>query len=226
MQSSRPTRVVAAIAGLAVATSAVVATQVTAAPMDTTIYACKAKKGGALRSVSKKAKCGKTATKISWNTAGPAGPSGPTSPSLIGFTETTGVTLQPGAGWVTLGTVTFTASTAFRYDPEVSMSRDFVNLNCPGSTPNTAPFTYTAMSVVRRYVVNGVAIPDGMTDDGVFDPSLPNLTSMKQSWSGPITLTVLARTTSFSSPGQDGSPIAPCAVDTGTVQFYAFAYSL
>ena len=220
MHSSRPTRVVAAIAGLAVASSAVVATQVTAAPKDTTIYACKAKKGGALRSVSKKAKCGKTATKISWNTTGP------TSPSLIGFTETSGVTLQPGAGWVTLGTVTFTASTAFRYDPEVNLSRTFVNLNCPGSTPNAAPFTFTAMSVVRRYVVNGVAIPDGTTDDGVFDPSLPNLTNMKQSWSGPITLTVLARTTSFSNAGVDGTVIAPCAVDTGTVQFYAMAYSV
>ncbi len=220
MHSSRPTRVVAVIAGLAVATSAVVATQVTAAPKDTTIYACKAKKGGALRSVSKKAKCGKTATKISWNTAGP------TSPSLIGFTETTGVTLQPGAGWVTLGTVTFTASTAFRYDPEVNLSRDFVNLNCPGSTPNAAPFAFTEMSVVRRYVVNGVAIPDGRTDDGVLDPSLPNLTSMKQSWSGPITLTVLARTTSFSNAGVDGTVIAPCAVDTGTVQFYALAYTV
>ena len=221
MHSSRPTRVVAVIAGLAIATSAVVATQVTAAPMDTTIYACKAKKGGALRSVSKKAKCGKTATKISWNTAGPAGP---TSPSLIGFTETTGVTLQPGAGWVTLGTATFTASTAFRYDPEVNLSRN--SLNCPGSTPNTAPFTLTAMNVVHRYVVNGVAIPDAMTDDGVFDPSLPNLTGMKQSWSGPITLTVLARTTSFSNAGVDGTVIAPCAVDTGTVQFYAMAYSV
>lgn len=221
MHSSRPTRVVAAIAGLAVATSAVVATRATAAPEGTTIYACKAKKGGALRSVSKKAKCGKSATKISWNTAGPAGP---TSPSLIGFTETTGVTLQPGAGWVTLGTATFTASTTFRYDPEVNLSRN--SLNCPGSTPNTAPFTLTAMNVVHRYVVNGVAIPDAMTDDGVFDLSLPNLTGMKQSWSGPITLTVLARTTSFSNPGLDGAAIAPCAVDTGTVQFFAFAYSL
>jgi len=218
MRSSRPTRVVAAIAGLAVATSAVVATQVTAAPKDTTIYACKAKKGGALRSVSKKAKCGKTATKISWNTAGP------TSPSLIGFTETSGVTLQPGAGWVTLGTVTFTASTAFRYDPEVNLSR--YSLNCPGSSINTAPFTFSAMNIATRYVVNGVAIPGGVTDDGVFDSSVPDLTSMKQSWSGPITLTVLARTTSVSSPGQDGSTIAPCAVDTGTVQFYAMAYSV
>ena len=218
MHSSRPTRVVAAIAGLAVATSAVVATQVTAAPKDTTIYACKAKKDGALRSVSKKAKCGKTATKISWNTAGP------TSPSLIGFTETTGVTLQPGAGWVTLGTVTFTASTAFRYDPEVNLSR--YSLNCPGSSINTAPFTFSAMNIATRYVVNGVAIPGGVTDDGVFDSSVPDLTSMKQSWSGPITLTVLARTTSVSSPGQDGSTIAPCAVDTGTVQFYAMAYSV
>ena len=224
MHSSRPTRVVAVIAGLAVATSAVVATQVTAAPKDTTIYACKAKKGGALRSVSKKAKCGKTATKISWNTAGPAGPSGPTSPSLIGFTETTGVTLQPGAGWVTLGTATFTASTTFRYDPEVNLSRN--SLNCPGSTPNTAPYSNTSMNVVTRYVVNGVAIPSGITDAGVFEFSLPNLTSMKQSWSGPITLTVLARTTSFSNPGLDGAAIAPCAVDTGTVQFYAFAYSV
>ena len=218
MHSSRPTRVVAAIAGLAVATSAVVATQVTAAPKDTTIYACKAKKDGALRSVSKKAKCGKTATKISWNTAGP------TSPSLIGFTETTGVTLQPGAGWVTLGTVTFTASTAFRYDPEVNLSR--YSLNCPGSSINTAPFTFSAMNIATRYVVNGVAIPGGVTDDGVFDSSVPDLTSMKQSWSGPITLTVLARTTSVSNAGVDGSTIAPCAVDTGTVQFYAMAYSV
>jgi len=218
MRSSRPTRVVAAIAGLAVATSAVVATQVTAAPKDTTIYACKAKKGGALRSVSKKAKCGKTATKISWNTAGP------TSPSLIGFTETSGVTLQPGAGWVTLGTVTFTASTAFRYDPEVNLSR--YSLNCPGSSINTAPFTFSAMNIATRYVVNGVAIPGGVTDDGVFDSSVPDLTSMKQSWSGPIALTVLARTTSVSNAGVDGSTIAPCAVDTGTVQFYAMAYSV
>jgi len=218
MHSSRPTRVVAAIAGLAVATSAVVATQVTAAPKDTTIYACKDKKDGALRSVSKKAKCGKTATKISWNTAGP------TSPSLIGFTETTGVTLQPGAGWVTLGTVTFTASTAFRYDPEVNLSR--YSLWCPGSTPNTAPHAFTGMDIATRYVVNGVAIPGGITDDGVFDSSVPNLTSMKQSWSGPITLTVLARTTSVSNTGLDGSTIAPCAVDTGTVQFYAMAYSV
>jgi hypothetical protein len=210
--------VVAAIAGLAVATSAVVATQVTAAPKDTTIYACKAKKGGALRSVSKKAKCGKSATKISWNTAGP------TSPSLIGFTETTGVTLQPGADWVTLGTVTFTASTAFRYDPEVNLSR--YSLSCPGSTPNTAPRASSAMNIATRYVVNGVAIPGGVTDDGVFDSSVPDLTSMKQSWSGPITLTVLARTTSSIFPGQDGSTIAPCAVDTGTVQFYAMAYSV
>ena len=224
MHSSRPTRVVAAIAGLAVATSAVVATQATAAPEGTTIYACKAKKGGALRSVSKKAKCGKTATKISWNTAGLAGPSGPTSPSLIGFTETTGVTLQPGADWVTLGTATFTASTAFRYGPEVNLLR--YSLSCPGSTPNTAPYSNTSMNVVTRYVVNGVAIPSGITDAGVFEFSLPNLTSMKQSWSGPITLTVLARTTSFSSPGQEGAVIAPCAVDTGTVQFYAFAYSV
>ena len=218
MHSSRPTRVVAVIAGLAVATSAVVATQVTAAPKDTTIYACKAKKDGALRSVSKKAKCGKTATKISWNTAGP------TSPSLIGFTETTGVTLQPGAGWVTLGTVTFTASTAFRYDPEVNLSR--YSLWCPGSTPNTAPHAFTGMDIATRYVVNGVAIPGGITDDGVFDSSVPNLTSMKQSWSGPITLTVLARTTSFSNAGVDGTVIAPCAVDTGTVQFYALAYTV
>ncbi len=218
MHSSRPTRVVAAIAGLAVATSAVVATQVTAAPKDTTIYACKAKKGGALRSVSKKAKCGKTATKISWSTAGP------TSPSLIGFTETTGVTLQPGAGWVTLGTVTFTASTAFRYDPEVNLSR--YSLWCPGSTPNTAPHAFTGMDIATRYVVNGVAIPGGVTDDGKRDSSVPDLTSMKQSWSGPITLTVLARTTSFSNAGVDGSTIAPCAVDTGTVQFYAMAYSV
>ena len=218
MHSSRPTRVVAAIAGLAVATSAVVATQVTAAPKDTTIYACKAKKGGALRSVSKKAKCGKSATKISWNTAGP------TSPSLIGFTETTGVTLQPGADWVTLGTVTFTASTAFRYDPEVNLSR--YSLNCPGSSINTAPFTFSAMNIATRYVVNGVAIPGGVTDDGKRDSSVPDLTSMKQSWSGPITLTVLARTTSVSNAGVDGSTIAPCAVDTGTVQFYALAYSV
>ncbi len=221
MHSSRPTRVVAAITGLAIATSAVVATQATAASEGTTICACKAKKGGALRSVSKKAKCGKSATKISWNTTGPAGP---TSPSLIGFTETTGVTLQPGAGWVTLGTATFTASTAFRYDPEVNLSR--YSPNCAGSTPNTAPFTLTAMNVVHRYVVNGVAIPDAMTDSGVFDPSLPNLTSMKQSWSGPITLTVLGRTTSTNNTGLDGTAIAPCAVDTGTVQFYAMAYSV
>jgi len=218
MHSSRPTRVVAVIAGLAIATSAVVATQVTAAPKDTTIYACKAKKGGALRSVSKKAKCGKSATKISWNTAGP------TSPSLIGFTETTGVTLQPGADWVTLGTVTFTASTAFRYDPEVNLSR--YSLNCPGSSINTAPFTFSAMDIATRYVVNGVAIPGGVTDDGKRDSSVPDLTSMKQSWSGPITLTVLARTTSVSNAGVDGSTIAPCAVDTGTVQFYALAYSV
>jgi len=218
MHSSRPTRVVAAIAGLAVATSAVVATQVTAAPKDTTIYACKAKKGGALRSVSKKAQCGKSATKISWNTAGP------TAPALIGFTETTGVTLQPGADWVTLGTVTFTASTAFRYDPEVNLSR--YSLNCPGSSINTAPFTFSAMDIATRYVVNGVAIPGGVTDDGKRDSSVPDLTSMKQSWSGPITLTVLARTTSVSNAGVDGSTIAPCAVDTGTVQFYAMAYSV
>jgi len=218
MHSSRPTRVVAAIAGLAVATSAVVATQVTAAPKDTTIYACKAKKGGALRSVSKKAKCGKSATKISWNTAGP------TAPALIGFTETTGVTLQPGADWVTLGTVTFTASTAFRYDPEVNLSR--YSLNCPGSSINTAPFTFSAMDIATRYVVNGVAIPGGVTDDGKRDSSVPDLTSMKQSWSGPITLTVLARTTSVINAGVDGSTIAPCAVDTGTVQFYAMAYSV
>ena len=218
MHSSRPTRVVAAIAGLAVATSAVVATQGTAAPADTTIYACKAKKGGALRSVSKKAKCGKSATKISWNTAGP------TAPALIGFTETTGVTLQPGADWVTLGTVTFTASTAFRYDPEVNLSR--YSLNCPGSSINTAPFTFSAMDIATRYVVNGVAIPGGVTDDGKRDSSVPDLTSMKQSWSGPITLTVLARTTSVSNAGVDGSTIAPCAIDTGTVQFYAMAYSV
>ncbi|MSO44366.1 MAG: hypothetical protein EXQ74_03495 [Thermoleophilia bacterium] len=221
MHSSRPARVVAAIAGLAAATSAVVATQVTAAPTDTTIYACKAKKGGALRSVSKKAKCGKSGTKISWNTAGRAGP---TSESLIGFTETAGVTLQPGADWVTLGTVTFTASTAFRYDPEVSLSR--YSVYCPGSTPNTMPYTSTSMSVVTRYVVNGVAIPGGITDDGGFDSSLPNLTSMKQSWLGPVTLTVLARTTSISNTGLDATAIAPCAVDSGTVQFYALAYSV
>ena len=133
MHSSRPTRVVAAIAGLAIATSAVVATQGTAAPADTTIYACKAKKGGALRSVSKKAKCGKSATKISWNTAGP------TAPALIGFTETTGVTLQPGADWVTLGTVTFTASTAFRYQPALGLGR--YSFACPAAPPIRRPTT-------------------------------------------------------------------------------------
>ena len=218
MHSSRPTRVVAAIAGLAVATSAVVATQATAGPEGTTIYACKAKKGGALRSVSKKAKCGKSATKISWNTAGPAGPSGLTSPSLIGFTETTGVTLQPGADWVTLGTATFTASTAFRYSTGVGLGR--TQFDCPGI------LRPRMMEVATRLMVNGVVIPNGWAEDGTRDFSAISLVGMLQSWSGPITLTVLARTTSFSWPGQEGAVIAPCAVDTGTVQFYALAYTV
>lgn len=216
MHSSRPTRVVAAIAGLAVATSAVVATQVTAAPMDTTIYACKAKKGGALRSVSKKAKCGKTATKISWNTAGP------TAPALIGFTETSGVMLQPGADWVTLGTVTFTASTAFRYQPALGLGRS--SFACPGSTPNTAPYNSTVMEVATRFVVNGVVIPNLYADDGTRDFSALNLSGMMQAWSGPVTLTVLARSTSSSNGA--APVIAPCAIDTGTTQFFAFAYSV
>ena len=216
MHSSRSTRVVAAIAGLAIATSAVVATQVTAAPMDTTIYACKAKKGGALRSVSKKAKCGKTATKISWNTAGP------TAPALIGFTETSGVTLQPGADWVTLGTVTFTASTAFRYQPALGLGRS--SFACPGSTPNTAPYNSTVMEVATRFVVNGVVIPNLYADDGTRDFSALNLSGMMQAWSGPVTLTVLARSTSSSNGA--APVIAPCAIDTGTTQFFAFAYSV
>ena len=219
MHSSRSTRVVAAIAGLAVATSAVVATQATAGPEGTTIYACKAKKGGALRSVSKKAKCGKTATKISWNTAGPAGP---TSQSLIGFTETTGVTLQPGADWVTLGTVTFTASTAFRYQPALGLGRS--SFACPGSTPNTAPYNSTVMEVATRFVVNGVVIPNLYADDGTRDFSALNLSGMMQAWSGPVTLTVLARSTSSSNGA--APVIAPCAIDTGTTQFFAFAYSV
>ena len=216
MHSSRSTRVVAAIAGLAVATSAVVATQVTAAPKDTTIYACKAKKGGALRSVSKKAKCGKTATKISWNTAGP------TAPALIGFTETSGVMLQPGADWVTLGTVTFTASTAFRYQPALGLGRS--SFACPGSTPNTAPYNSTVMEVATRFVVNGVVIPNLYADDGTRDFSALNLSGMMQAWSGPVTLTVLARSTSSSNGA--APVIAPCAIDTGTTQFFAFAYSV
>ena len=216
MHSSRPTRVVAAIAGLAIATSAVVATQGTAAPADTTIYACKAKKGGALRSVSKKAKCGKTATKISWNTAGP------TAPALIGFTETSGVMLQPGADWVTLGTVTFTASTAFRYQPALGLGRS--SFACPGSTPNTAPYNSTVMEVATRFVVNGVVIPNLYADDGTRDFSALNLSGMMQAWSGPVTLTVLARSTSSSNGA--APVIAPCAIDTGTTQFFAFAYSV
>ena len=216
MHSSRPTRVVAAIAGLAIATSAVVATQGTAAPADTTIYACKAKQGGALRSVSKKAKCGKTATKISWNTAGP------TSQSLIGFTETSGVMLQPGADWVTLGTVTFTASTAFRYQPALGLGRS--SFACPGSTPNTAPYNSTVMEVATRFVVNGVVIPNLYADDGTRDFSALNLSGMMQAWSGPVTLTVLARSTSSSNGA--APVIAPCAIDTGTTQFFAFAYSV
>ena len=216
MHSSRSTRVVAAIAGLAIATSAVVATQVTAAPKDTTIYACKAKKGGALRSVSKKAKCGKSATKISWNTAGP------TSPSLIGFTETSGVMLQPGADWVTLGTVTFTASTAFRYQPALGLGRS--SFACPGSTPNTAPYNSPVMEVATRFVVNGVVIPNLYADDGTRDFSALNLSGMMQAWSGPVTLTVLARSTSSSNGA--APVIAPCAIDTGTTQFFAFAYSV
>ena len=216
MHSSRSTRVVAAIAGLAIATSAVVATQVTAAPKDTTIYACKAKKGGALRSVSKKAKCGKTATKISWNTAGP------TAPALIGFTETSGVMLQPGADWVTLGTVTFTASTAFRYQPALGLGRS--SFACPGSTPNTAPYNSTVMEVATRFVVNGVVIPNLYADDGTRDFSALNLSGMMQAWSGPVTLTVLARSTSSSNGA--APVIAPCAIDTGTTQFFAFAYSV
>ena len=216
MHSSRPTRVVAAIAGLAIATSAVVATQATAAPEGTTIYACKAKKGGALRSVSKKAKCGKTATKISWNTAGP------TAPALIGFTETSGVMLQPGADWVTLGTVTFTASTAFRYQPALGLGRS--SFACPGSTPNTAPYNSTVMEVATRFVVNGVVIPNLYADDGTRDFSALNLSGMMQAWSGPVTLTVLARSTSSSNGA--APVIAPCAIDTGTTQFFAFAYSV
>ena len=216
MHSSRPTRVVAAIAGLAIATSAAVATQGTAAPADTTIYACKAKKGGALRSVSKKAKCGKTATKISWNTAGP------TAPALIGFTETSGVMLQPGADWVTLGTVTFTASTAFRYQPALGLGRS--SFACPGSTPNTAPYNSTVMEVATRFVVNGVVIPNLYADDGTRDFSALNLSGMMQAWSGPVTLTVLARSTSSSNGA--APVIAPCAIDTGTTQFFAFAYSV
>ena len=216
MHSSRSTRVVAAIAGLAIATSAVVATQATAAPEGTTIYACKAKKGGALRSVSKKAKCGKTATKISWNTAGP------TAPALIGFTETSGVMLQPGADWVTLGTVTFTASTAFRYQPALGLGRS--SFACPGSTPNTAPYNSTVMEVATRFVVNGVVIPNLYADDGTRDFSALNLSGMMQAWSGPVTLTVLARSTSSSNGA--APVIAPCAIDTGTTQFFAFAYSV
>jgi hypothetical protein len=41
-----------------------------------TIYACAKKKGGAVRVVSKKAKCKKSETKLSWNTNGPGGKNG------------------------------------------------------------------------------------------------------------------------------------------------------
>ncbi len=166
--------------------------------------------------MSKKAKCGKTATKISWNTAGP------TAPALIGFTETSGVTLQPGADWVTLGTVTFTASTAFRYQPALGLGRS--SFACPGSTPNTAPYNSTVMEVATRFVVNGVVIPNLYADDGTRDFSALNLSGMMQAWSGPVTLTVLARSTSSSNGA--APVIAPCAIDTGTTQFFAFAYSV
>jgi hypothetical protein len=41
-----------------------------------TIYACQKKKGGTIHLVTKKAKCKKGETKISWNTTGPAGKNG------------------------------------------------------------------------------------------------------------------------------------------------------
>lgn len=41
-----------------------------------TIYACQKKKGGAIHIVTKKAKCKKGETKLSWNTSGPAGKNG------------------------------------------------------------------------------------------------------------------------------------------------------
>ncbi len=208
-------RVAAAIAGLAIATGAIAASQATAAIKNTTIYACKAKKGGAVRVVTAKAKCGKTATKISWNTAGPAGP---TSPSLAGFTQNTGVTLQPGPGWVTLATSTFTASSTFRYQPVAYVEQ--YSRPCPGSVDGTSS---TTMNIVFRYVVNGALIPDNVNEDGTQDWTRPNQTFLLQSWTGPVTLSVIARLT----PNSYGTPTVPtCAVTTGGVQVAAFAYSM
>ena len=208
-------RVAAAIAGLAIATGAVAASQATAASSNTTIYACKAKKGGAVRVVTAKAKCGKTATKISWNTAGPAGP---TSPSIPGFTQNAGVTLQPGAGWVTLGTSTFTASSAFRYQPNANLER--YSLFCPGSVEGT---NATIINIAIRYLVNGVQIPDNMNEDGTLKDDRANQALLLQSWTGPVTLTAIARTTTYSY----GTPAVPaCALTTGNVQITAFAYSM
>lgn len=208
-------RIAAAIAGLAIATGAVAASQATAASSNTTIYACKAKKGGAVRVVTAKAKCGKTATKISWNTAGPAGP---TSPSIPGFTQNAGVTLQPGAGWTTLGTVTFTASSAFRYQTSVFTERAV--MPCPGSTPTGGT---TNMAVAFRFLVNGVVIPDNVNEDGTIEMGGASQVGMLHSWTGPTTLSVIARATTNSF----GTPVVPaCAITTGIVQIAAFAYSM
>ena len=216
MTPSRSVRIAAAIAGLAIATGAVAASQATAATKNTTIYACKAKKGGAVRVVTAKAKCGKTATKISWNTAGPAGP---TSPSILGFTQNGGVTLQPGAGWVTLGTATFTALSAFRYSPTQYVER--YSVTCPGSVDGASS---TAMNIIFRYLVNGVQIPDNLNEDGTRKDDPASQAFLLQSWTGPVTLTVLARTTTAYSYGTPAIPT--CPLTTGTAQVMAFAYSM
>ncbi len=204
-------RIAAAIAGLAIATGAVAASQATAASSNTTIYACKAKKGGAVRVVTAKAKCGKTATKISWNTAGP------TAQSIVGLTQNAGVSLQPGAGWTTLGTVTFTASSAFRYQTSVFTERAV--MPCPGSTPTGG----TNMAVAFRFLVNGVVIPDDVNEDGTTEMGGASQVGMLHSWTGPTTLSVIARATTNSL----GTPVVPaCAITTGIVQIAAFAYTM
>jgi hypothetical protein len=53
---------------------ALAAAPLLAAPADAaTIYACKARRGGAIRIVARNARCGRRAVKLSWNTQGPAG---------------------------------------------------------------------------------------------------------------------------------------------------------
>jgi hypothetical protein len=52
-----------------------------AAAPDPVIYACKAKKGGAVRIVAKNTRCKSTETRVTWNQRGLTGPPGPPGPS-------------------------------------------------------------------------------------------------------------------------------------------------